>query len=80
MTRKDTQLSLRSERKEFKDRLKIHCRINRIPQRNISEHLGVTDQEFHNMLTGFQSSVPGKGVEGYEEFCKGVSEFLGVGV
>ena len=77
MVKKQTQLLLRENRRAFKNRLKIYCKLNHISQRSISDHLGITEQEFHNMLTGYQSSIPTKGIDSFEEFKVNVEEFVG---
>ena len=66
--RKKVQLNSRAERKQFKDNLKIYLRINRITQRSICDRIGVTEQEFHNMLTGYQSSIPTKNYYSFDQF------------
>lgn len=74
--KKQHQLKLRSERKEFKDNLKIYCRINRVTQREICAGIGICEQEFHNLLTGYQSSVPNKGIDSFSEFQQKIFSYL----
>lgn len=66
---------LKAERKEFKEGLKIYCRINRITFRSIADALDITEQEFHNMLFGFQEKV---GDVTFDEFKNHIFMSLGV--
>jgi len=62
------QRKKRLERKQFRDFIKIHLKINRIRHKDIASSIGLSSQEFHNMLNGFQSSVPKRGISSYEDF------------
>lgn len=74
--RRKVQLELRKERQSFKDKLKVHCKINMISQRSICDDLDITDQEFHNMLTGYQSSIPRKNILSFEQFQQEIYRIL----
>jgi len=70
MSKKEKQQIARYERKEFKNKLKIHCKVNRVSQRSLCDAIGITEQEFHNLLTGFQNSVPSKKIQSFEHFMQ----------
>jgi len=48
---------INEERSIFKHKLKQYCKLNFISQRSIARKIGISDQEFHNMLVGFQNEV-----------------------
>ena len=60
----------------FERKLKIHCKINRIRFKDIAEHLNITYQELHNILNGFQSSIPSKGYSSYDEIKEKIRKNL----
>lgn len=64
------------ELKEFREKLTIYCRINRITYRSIASKIGITEQEFYNMLHGFQRSVKKKGVDDIVDFKQKILEAL----
>jgi hypothetical protein len=76
MNRQETQQRVRKEREGFKNDLKVHCKVNMITQRTIATSLGITDQEFFNMLTGFQNSIPAKGIDSFDQFKSLILEAL----
>lgn len=75
-TRRKTQLKLREEREQFKLSLKIHLKKNMISQRFICSDLNITDQEFHNMLTGYQSSIKRVNILSFQQFKKEIFRIL----
>lgn len=58
--------------KNFTVKLKIHCKIHRIKYADIAKKLGITSQELHNLLNGFQLSVPSKNIKD----CKQAEELI----
>jgi hypothetical protein len=75
-SRRNVQLHLREERKDFKLKLKIYLRKKMISQRYLCDSLNISDQEFHNILTGYQSSVKHAGILSYESFVEKVFDVL----
>lgn len=75
---KTTQQRLEKERADFKQKLKIHCKINRIQHQSIYNQLELSAAEFTNMLTGFQASVPSKNILSFDEFKERVFGVLGI--
>lgn len=71
------QQELKKQRESFKRELKIYCRINKIAQRSIAEAIDISDQEFHNMLAGFQASVRHKQMD-FDSFKAQVFSALGI--
>ena len=76
MHEKTAQEERRLNRKPFRDTIKYHLKINKIKQKDIADALDLTNQEFHNLLTGYQSSAPGKGIDTFEDFKEKVLEYL----
>ena len=60
----------------FEKRLKIHCKIKRIKFKDIALHIGITSQELHNILNGFQASVPSKGIDNVEQIKQRIRKYL----
>lgn len=71
-----TQEKRRSNRKSFRNGIKYHLKVNNIKQKDLAREMGLTDQEFHNFLTGYQSSAPAKGIDTFEDFKKKVLEHI----
>ena len=71
-----TQEKRRNNRKSLRNGIKYHLKVNNIKQKDIADKMGLTDQEFHNFLTGYQSSAPGKGIDTFEDFKKKVLELI----
>lgn len=71
----NNQKTLAVERKSFKDDLTIHRKMTGISQRAICAGIGVFENEFHNMLTGFQSSVPKKNIVDWDDFTQKTEAF-----
>jgi len=70
-----TQQILAEERKGFKDALTVHRKMTGISQRCICAGLGILENEFHNMLTGFQSSIRNKGIADWDDFMSKTKAF-----
>lgn len=68
MTEQTAQERRRENRKPLRDAIKYHLKINNLKQKDIAEKIGLNDQEFHNFLTGYQSSAPAKGIDTFEDF------------
>ena len=68
MPYKENRIEKMEERKPLKNKLKVYLKINGGCQKEIAKEMGITEQEFHNMLTGFQSSIPSKGIYNLEQF------------
>lgn len=77
MTYKDNQTKECLKRKPFRDAVKVFMKCNCITQNEISDRLGVTKQEFSNLMTGYQNSVPSKGIDCYSDFEYKVMKLLG---
>lgn len=76
MNFKYNRLKRKEERRNFRNSLKIYCKINEVNQKDIANSFEVTEQEFHNMLTGYQSSIPSKGILSFTEFENRVYSYL----
>lgn len=75
---KSNQKMRRDKRRPLRNRIKYHLKTNGIKQKDVAEVLGLTDQEFHNFLTGHQSSAPSKGILSFEQFKNLVISHLGI--
>lgn len=60
----------------FEKKLKIHCKMKRIKLKDIADHLEITSQELHNILNGFQASIPSKGIEDVEQLKTAIRKHL----
>lgn len=72
MTYKEKQAERKSDRKEFRDKVKIYCKKNMIYQKDIADKLGLTRQEFSNILNGALCSSKTKGIYSYDDFVSKV--------
>ena len=77
MSYNKNQLFRRISRKEFRDRVKIYCKVNNIYQKDISESLGLTESEFTRLMTGVQCSAPSRDINNFSDFKIQVSYYLG---
>jgi hypothetical protein len=71
------QQKKREERKPFRDAVKIYLQCKDIPQNYLCNKLDLTKQEFNNLMTGYQNSVPSKGIESFSDFEYKVMDLLG---
>lgn len=68
MLSKEKRIQMQKEREPFKFDLKIYLKINKISQRALCNGMEVSEQEFYNMLNGFQDSIPSKNIDSFEDF------------
>ena len=78
MTWKDNRLTVQKEREPFRNELKLYCKVHKISQRHIAKLMNIEESEFHNMLHGWQSSIPSKGITSWAQFTELVLSKLGV--
>jgi len=70
------QLRRKAERKEFRDKIKLHMKLNFIKLNSVCSQIGITRNEFYNLMNGYLCSIPSKGIIDFEDFKGKVSIVL----
>lgn len=69
-------IQLKKEREEFRNKLKNYVKLNIIKYKDIANHVGITQQELHNMLLGFQETVNNKSMD-FKTMWEKIEEYTG---
>ena len=76
---KEKQQERKLKRKPFRDAVNVHFECNNIKKQDIIEVLGLSPQEYYNLLNGLSSSAPSKGFDTYGDFEQKLTMLLGDG-